>query len=63
MSDWVHLVKHFPLPGEVIVHERSRPTLPFGFRQGSGIKWTPGPPRRTRDEATVTWAKRMREEP
>jgi len=54
---------HIPTPDDAIVHERSKPTVPFGFRKGSGVNWSPaGPERRVRDEATVEWARRMRDE-
>lgn len=47
----------------VVVHERQKPTPPFGFKVGSGIEWKPdGPERRTRDKGTVDWAMRMRDE-
>jgi hypothetical protein len=51
-----------PIPAKVIVHERQKPSVPFGFRQGSGVEWQPAEPeRRVRDEATVEWAQRQRE--
>lgn len=54
---------HIPTPDEVIVHERKKPTVLFGFRKGSGVNWKPaGSQRRVRDEATVEWARRMRGE-
>jgi len=54
---------HIPTPEELVVHERSKPTVPFGFRKGSGVNWIPtGSKRRVRDEATVEWAKRIRED-
>lgn len=53
-----------PKPGEAIVHERKKPSVPFGFRKGSSVDWEPaGPERRTRDEETVEWARRMRQDP
>jgi hypothetical protein len=55
--------EHDPIPCEVIVHERVKPVVPFGFGRGSGVKWEPsGPERHIRDKATVEWARRMREE-
>lgn len=53
-----------PKPDTAVVHERTKPTVPFGFQPGSGIDWQPaGPERRVRDEATVEWAKGMRDRP
>lgn len=54
---------HIPTPEEAIVRERSKPTVPFGFRKGSGFNWKPaGSQRRVRDEDTVEWARQMRGE-
>jgi len=62
-GSWWTEHKVVPKPTEAIVHKRSKPTVPFGFRKGSGIDWTPAAPeRRTRDEAMVQSASRQRED-
>ena len=44
---------HTPIPLEVIVHQRDRPSVPFGFKPETGLPCTPLPERRVRDAATV----------
>jgi len=58
-----HRFSGTPIPDKVIVHERQSPSGAFGFRQGSGVEWQPAEPeRRVRDEATVEWMQRIRED-
>ena len=53
--------EYLPLPYEVVVHRTDKPRLPFGFGKDSGVNWQPAAPeRRTRDEATVEWARLIR---
>ena len=60
MSDYP---EHLPLPCEVIVHERAKPAIPFGFGKGSGLNWKAyEAERRVRSQSTIEWARRMRGE-